>query len=38
MIETLSRDCFCVSLEPAALRRAIEVDPASNKIGSVGCG
>jgi hypothetical protein len=27
MIETLNRDCFCVSLDADALRRAIESDP-----------
>ena len=29
MIEALNRDCFCVSLDPADLRRAIEADPAA---------
>jgi hypothetical protein len=28
VIETLNRDCFCVSLDRAALRRALEADPA----------
>ena len=29
MIETLNRDCFCVSLDRDALRRALEADPAA---------
>ena len=29
MIETLNTECFCVSLDPAALRRALEADPAA---------
>ncbi|HEY7743625.1 MAG TPA: hypothetical protein VIA19_11325 [Burkholderiales bacterium] len=32
MIETLNRDCFCVSLDPVALRRAIEADPAARGL------
>ncbi|MBI3043837.1 MAG: hypothetical protein HYY78_13550 [Betaproteobacteria bacterium] len=32
MIETLNRDCFCVSLDPGALRRAIEADPAAQGL------
>jgi hypothetical protein len=32
MIETLNRDCFCVSLDPDALRRAIEADPAAHGL------
>jgi hypothetical protein len=32
MIETLNRDCFCVSLDPDALRRAIEADPAARGL------
>jgi hypothetical protein len=33
MIETLNSDCFCVSLDPEALRRAIEADPAAQGLG-----
>ncbi|MGB5079365.1 MAG: hypothetical protein WBO23_01330 [Burkholderiales bacterium] len=33
MIETLNSDCFCVSLDPEALRRAIEADPAARGLG-----
>jgi len=29
MIEALNRDCFCVSLDCNALRRARETDPAA---------
>lgn len=29
MIETLNRDCFCISLDRDALRRALEADPAA---------
>ena len=32
MIETLNRDCFCVSVDPEALRRAIEADPAARGL------
>ena len=32
MIETLNRDCFCVSLDTEALRRAIEADPAAHGL------
>lgn len=32
MIETLNRDCFCVSLDPDALRHAIEADPAARGL------
>jgi len=32
MIETLNRECFCVSLDPDALRRAIEADPAAHGL------
>jgi hypothetical protein len=32
MIETLNTDCVCVSLDPAALRRALEVDPATGGL------
>jgi hypothetical protein len=32
MIETLNRDCFCVSLDADALRRAIEADPAAQGL------
>ncbi|HET7766739.1 MAG TPA: hypothetical protein VFK92_16765 [Burkholderiales bacterium] len=32
MIETLNSDCFCVSLDPEALRRAIEADPAARGL------
>jgi hypothetical protein len=32
MIETLNRDCFCVSLDADALRRAIEADPAARGL------
>jgi len=33
MIETLNNDCFCVSLDAEALRRAIEADPAARGLG-----
>ena len=33
MIETLNSECFCVSLDPQALRRAIEADPAARGLG-----
>ena len=33
MIETLNSECFCVSLDPEALRRAIEADPAARGLG-----
>ena len=32
MIETLNSDCFCVSLDPEALRRAIEADPGARGV------
>ena len=32
MIETLNTDCFCVSLDPDALRRTIEADPAARGL------
>jgi len=32
MIETLNRDCHCVSLDREALRRALEADPASSGL------
>jgi hypothetical protein len=32
MIETLNSDCFCVSLDQEALRRALEVDPAARGL------
>ena len=32
MIETLNRDCFCVSLDADALRRAIEADPTAHGL------
>ena len=32
MIETLNADCFCVSLDAEALRRAIESDPAARGL------
>jgi hypothetical protein len=32
MIETLNRDCFCVSVDSDALRRAIEADPAARGL------
>jgi hypothetical protein len=32
MIETLNRDCFCVSLDADALRAAIEADPAAHGL------
>lgn len=32
MIETLNADCFCVSLDAQALRRAIESDPAASGL------
>ena len=32
MIETLNSDCFCVSLDPAALRGALEADPATRGV------
>jgi len=32
MIETLNRDCFCVSLDNDALRRALEADPAAHGL------
>lgn len=33
MIETLNSDCFCVSLDREALRRALEADPAAAGLG-----
>jgi len=35
MIETLNTDCFCVSLDPEALRGAIEADPAAQGLGQL---
>jgi hypothetical protein len=32
MIDSLNRDCFCVSLDRAALRAALEADPASRGL------
>lgn len=32
MIETLNRDCFCVSLDREGLRRALEADPAAGGL------
>jgi hypothetical protein len=32
MIESLNADCFCVSLDQAALRQAIEADPAAHGL------
>lgn len=32
MIETLNSDCFCVSLDPVALRGALEADPATRGV------
>jgi hypothetical protein len=32
MIETLNQECFCVSLDTDALRRAIEADPAAHGL------
>jgi hypothetical protein len=32
MIETLNSECFCVSLDPEALRRALEADPAARGL------
>ena len=32
MIETLNSDCFCVSLDKDALRRALEADPAAQGL------
>lgn len=32
MIETLNSDCFCVSLDPAALKSALEADPATRGV------
>lgn len=33
MIETLNSDCFCISLDREALRRALEADPAAAGLG-----
>jgi len=33
VIDTLNSECFCVSLDPEALRRAIEADPAARGLG-----
>lgn len=33
MIETLNQDCFCVSLDRDALRRALDADPAAGGLG-----
>jgi hypothetical protein len=35
VIERLNTDCFCVSLDRDALRRAIEADPAATGLGSM---
>jgi hypothetical protein len=35
MIERLNTDCFCISLDRDALRRAIEADPAAAGLGSM---
>ena len=32
MIEALNSDCFCVSLDKEALRRALEADPAAQGL------
>jgi hypothetical protein len=32
MIETLNSDCFCISLDKEALRRALEADPAAQGL------
>ena len=32
MIEALNCDCFCVSLDQEALRRALEADPAAQGL------
>ena len=32
MIDSLNRDCHCVSLDREALRRALEADPASSGL------
>jgi hypothetical protein len=32
VIETLNRDCFCISLDKDALRRALEADPAAGGL------
>jgi hypothetical protein len=32
MIETLNSDCFCVSLDPAALKSTLEADPATRGV------
>jgi hypothetical protein len=32
MIETLNSDCFCISLDKEALRRALEADPAAHGL------
>jgi hypothetical protein len=32
MIETLNSDCFCISLDKEALRRALEADPAARGL------
>jgi hypothetical protein len=32
MIETLNTDCFCISLDRAALRRALQADPAARGV------
>jgi hypothetical protein len=32
MIDTLNTDCFCISLDPEALRHAIESDPAASGL------
>jgi hypothetical protein len=35
MIETLNSDCFCVSLDTEALKRAIETDPAARGLSTL---
>jgi hypothetical protein len=35
MIEALNADCFCVSLDAEALKRAIEADPAARGLGGL---
>ena len=32
MIETLNTDCFCISLDRAALRRTLQADPAAGGL------
>ena len=35
MIESLNKGCFCVSLDAAALRRAVEADPAAEGLSAL---